>query len=232
MAASPVDIIHADAVLAVVCKAPGVPAQPDRTGDPSALALAEARLGSTLWPVHRIDRPASGIVLYARTSEAAADLSTQLASGGIERRYWTLAAATRLPDSGELTGRIVHDRRMNKSFVRTEGKESALHYRVRGRGERYTLLEITLKTGRHHQIRAQLAHEGWPVRGDVKYGARRTLPGGGICLHAVLISLTHPLTGERLTWTARPPSDPLWDALCAGVEPNGHTAVEYPPTSR
>lgn len=232
MTASPVEIIHADEVLVVVRKAPGIPTQPDQTGDPSVLTLAEELLGSPLRPVHRIDRPASGIVLCARTTVAAAELSAQLASGMMERRYWALVPATELPDSGELVGRLVHDRRVNKSFVRTEGKESALRYWVRSRGERYSLLEIDLKTGRHHQVRAQLAYEGWPVRGDVKYGARRTLPGGGICLHAVRISLTHPVTGERLTFTARPPSDPLWDALSTGVEPAGGPNDSEAATSR
>ncbi len=219
MTASPVEIIHADETLVVVAKAPGTPTQPDQTGDSSVLTLVQELIGSRLWPVHRIDRPASGIVLCARTTAAAAELSAQLASGRMERRYWALVAATDLPDSGELADRLVHDRRLNKSFVRTEGKQSALHYWVRGRGERYSLLEIALRTGRHHQVRAQLAHQGWPVRGDVKYGARRTLPGGGICLHAVRISLTHPVTGERLTFTTRPPSDPLWDALSTGIQP-------------
>ncbi len=232
MAGSPVDLIHADESLVVVRKASGVPSAPDPTGAPSALSLAQALLGSPLLPVHRIDRPASGIVLFARTSAAAAALSAQLAAGRIDRRYWALVAGTQTPDSGVLSSRLVHDRRLNRSFVRDDGKDSTLSYGVRARGDRYTLLEIVLHTGRHHQIRAQLSHAGWPVRGDVKYGAKRTLAGGGICLHAVRVSLVHPVTGDGLTFTARPPSDPLWDALTKGVEPGGDHAADRAPANR
>jgi 23S rRNA pseudouridine1911/1915/1917 synthase len=212
-------IIHANDSFVVVSKRAGLPSQPDPTGDPSALTLAERQIGSPLWPVHRIDRPASGLLVFARSAGMAGTLSSILQSGRIDRRYWAVVPGTVAPDQGVLIDRLYHDRRLNKSFIRQEGSLATLRYAVRARGERYALLEIVLETGRHHQIRAQLAHAGWPVRGDVKYGARRTLRAGGICLHAVRLTFPHPVTDDQQTFVAPPPPDPLWDALTGGLAP-------------
>ncbi len=206
-------VIHADDAFVVVAKRPGLPSQPDQSGDPSALTLAEERVGSRLWPVHRIDRPASGLLMFACSTGMAGTLSRMLQSGAIERCYWAIVAGEVSPDQGNLVDRLDHDRRLNRTHVRQRGRQATLRYSVRARGDRYTLVEVVLETGRHHQIRAQFAHAGWPVRGDVKYGATRTLPGGGISLHAVRLSFRDPRTAQRLTFIAPPPSEPLWVAL-------------------
>jgi len=142
-------------------------------------------------------------------------------TGAVERRYWAIVEGTALPESGALANRIGFDRRRNRSFVAESGKPARLRYTVRARGERYTLLEIVLDTGRHHQIRVQLAEAGSPIRGDLKYGARRSQPEGGIALHAVALRFPHPLSGEMLSFFAPPPSGSLWDALAAGLRPDG-----------
>ncbi|MFW6288756.1 MAG: RluA family pseudouridine synthase [Spirochaetota bacterium] len=216
---SRITILHSDAAVSVLTKAPGLPSQPDKSGEESALSLAESILGRALHPIHRIDRPASGLLLLGGDSDAAARLSALMQDASIERRYWAIVEGTSLAESGELASRIAFDRRRNKSFVAANGKPARLRYTVRTRGERYTLLEVVLDTGRHHQIRVQLAEAGAPIRGDLKYGARRSQPGGGIALHAVALRFPHPFSGEMLSFFAPPPSDSLWDALASGLRP-------------
>lgn len=217
---SRIELLHSDAAVIVVSKAIGVPSQPDRSGDASALSLVETVLGRPVHPVHRIDRPASGLLLLAANSEAAARLSATMQTGAIERRYWAVVEGTSLPESGALADRIAFDRRKNKSSIAANGKPARLRYTVRTRGERYTLLEIVLDTGRHHQVRVQLAEAGSPIRGDLKYGARRSQPGGGIALHAVALRFSHPFSDEELSFFAPPPSDSLWNALAANLTPD------------
>ena len=209
----PIGIVHTDERIVVVSKAPGVPSQPDPSGDPSALELAAERVGGRLFPVHRIDRPASGLLLFARTASAAAELSALFRCGAVQRRYWAIVAGRVEPTAGSLQNPLNHDRSRNRSVIRPGGKPASLTYEVRAIGQRYTLLEITLQTGRHHQIRAQLAHAGWPIRGDLKYGARRSLPGGGISLHAVSLLLPDSYPGRPLSFSATPPEDTLWHEL-------------------
>lgn len=206
-------------------KALGVPSQDDTSADPSALGLAEEEVGQTLYPIHRIDRPASGLLLFAATPRDAATLTRALREGEILRTYWAIVSGHPEPRAGRLEDLLRHDRRRNKSYRHPSGKRAALSYQVRATGTRYTLVEVWLETGRHHQIRAQLATRGWPVRGDLKYGARRSQPGGGISLHAVALSFPHPRTGERISYTAEPPEDTLWDTLAAGISPAGETAT-------
>ncbi len=216
---SRITLLHSDSAVIVIAKATGLPSQPDRSGEESALSLAESTLGHPVHPVHRIDRPASGLLLLAAHSDAAARLSALMQTGAIERRYWAIVEGTSIPQSGAFESRIVFDRRTNKSFVAAKGKPARLRYTVRTRGERYTLLEVVLDTGRHHQIRVQLAAAGCPIRGDLKYGARRSQPGGGIALHAVALRFPHPFTGETLSFFAPPPAGSLWDALASGLGP-------------
>ena len=209
----PVRIIHCDASLVVVAKQPGVPSQPDRSGDLSALAVAEQAAGTALHPIHRIDRPASGLLVFGADRAAAGLLTRMLREGSMRRRYWAVVSGVVEPESGTLEDRLLRNGRTNKSYVNARGKPSRLTFTVKARGDRYTLLEVELQTGRHHQVRAQLAHRGWPIRGDLKYGARRSLPGGGIMLHAAMLDLPHPQTGTPLSFFAPPPDDPLWNAL-------------------
>jgi len=212
-----ITILHVDEAIAVVAKRTGVPTQPDRSGDASALELAERSVGGRLYVVHRIDRPASGLVVFARSSDAAGALSRAIQAGRVARRYWAIVEGHPDDDRGEIDTGIVFDRRTNRSRVVPTGKRARLRYAVLARGERYTLVQVALQTGRHHQIRAQLAHAVSPIRGDVKYGARRTLPGGGIALHAVGLRFPHPLTGKPFTCVAPPPADRLWEALLAAA---------------
>lgn len=215
-----VEIVWNDDHLVVIRKDPGVPSQPDPSGDPSALELAASTLGVRLHPVHRIDRPAGGLLLAAASSEAAATLSRMLRDGSVERRYWAIVEGVVAEEGGRLEHALRTNRRTNRSYVDPRGRRAILTWRARCRGDRYTLVEVALETGRHHQIRAQLAAAIAPIRGDLKYGARRSLAGGGIALHAVGLRLAHPAHGEPRTFVAPVPDDPLWNALAADLEPS------------
>lgn len=165
--------------------------------------------------VHRIDRPVSGVVLFARTSKALVRLNEMMQQRTIKKSYWAIVSEKPAQEEGTLTHFLYRDTRRNKTICYLkEGKDSKkalLHYRVLGGSDRYWLLEIDLETGRHHQIRAQLAAMGCPIKGDLKYGAPRSNPDGGISLHARTISFVHPVQNVALSVTAPTPSDPLWD---------------------
>ncbi|MDR0376824.1 MAG: RNA pseudouridine synthase [Spirochaetaceae bacterium] len=194
--------------------------------------------------VHRLDAPVSGCVLFARTQAAFAAASAVFAgnSGGVEKRYWAVVEAfesladrerpRRFPETGELVHWIFHDGRRNKSIAFDESgpgrRRGALRYRITGRGERYLFLEIALITGRSHQIRAQLAALGLRVKGDLKYGARRSERNGGIRLHARSLSFRNPLPGgEIIRITAQPPlKDRLWEAVESCMAGDGFLSMD------
>jgi len=180
--------------------------------------------------VHRIDQPVTGVVLFARDPETLASLNRQFRDRQVYKLYWAITEARPAEEAGTLEHFIVFDPKKNKSRIvdsasapalvhslsgsshrKSRAKKALLHYRVVGHSERYFFLEIELVTGRPHQIRAQLAAIGCPVKGDLKYGARRSNPGGGILLHARSIRFTHPGTGRPLTLTSDPPPSTLWD---------------------
>ena len=180
--------------------------------------------------VHRIDQPVTGIVLFARDPETLASLNRQFRDRQVYKLYWAITEARPPEDAGTLEHYLVFDPKKNKSRIvdpapapssvyspsgspyrKSRAKKALLHYQVVGRTERYFFLEIELVTGRPHQIRVQLAAIGCPVKGDLKYGARRSNPGGGILLHARSIRFIHPGTGRPLTLTSDPPSSTLWD---------------------
>jgi 23S rRNA pseudouridine1911/1915/1917 synthase len=217
------ELIHSDRELAVVHKPPGMPSVPDKSGDVSALEQASRQCGHELLPVHRIDRPVGGLVVFAANRTAAAALSAQFADGTATRTYRAIVFGAPDAESGELSHLLVFDRRTNRS--RAVGPESrhpdaraaSLSYIVVARGDRYSLLEITLHSGRHHQIRAQLADAGMPVRGDVKYGARRGLHGRAISLYAISLAFTHPTSRARLSFEVAPTGDDLWERLAGEV---------------
>ncbi len=193
------------------------PVQPDKTGDKSLLELAEMYCHSKLHLVHRIDRPAGGVVLFARNTSALVALHEQFRLREVTKTY--LAVVQQLPpqSEGELRHYLLKNGRTNHTAVvadaTTGAQEALLRYRLLGSSERYHLLEVHITTGRHHQIRAQLAAVGCPIKGDVKYGFRRSNPGGGIHLHAWKLAFRHPVSGEPVTVTAPLPRDPVWDAL-------------------
>lgn len=217
------DILYEDNHLLVVNKHCGDLVQPDPSGQSALedqikafIKHRDAKPGEVfLGVVHRIDRPVSGVVLFAKTSKALSRLNEMIREGRIQKIYWALTESTPSPESGELTHYIVRDTRLNKSKAydtpKPEGKEARLRYRVAGVGTRYTLVEVELLTGRHHQIRAQLSKIGCPIRGDLKYGAKRSLPDGGISLHSRRVEFIHPVRKEPVTVTAPvPEGDNLW----------------------
>lgn len=217
------DILYEDNHLLVVNKHCGDLVQPDPSGQSALedqikafIKHRDAKPGEVfLGVVHRIDRPVSGVVLFAKTSKALSRLNEMIREGRIQKIYWALTESTPSPESGELTHYIVRDTRLNKSKAydtpKPEGKEARLRYRVAGVGTRYTLVEVELLTGRHHQIRAQLSKIGCPIRGDLKYGAKRSLPDGGISLHSRRVEFVHPVRKEPVTVTAPvPEGDNLW----------------------
>ena len=202
-------------------KPPGIAVQPDKTGDPTFLEQAEAYCKHPLQVVHRIDRPASGVLLFAKSKSAMTALSRQFQARTVEKEY--LAIVQELPPETEAT--LVHflRKQAGKNTViaypgESPGTERAeLHYRVLGSSERYHLLHIQLFTGRHHQIRSQLAAIGSPIKGDVKYGFRRNNPDRSIQLHAWRLAFDHPVSKIRIRLEASLPDDPVWRAFAGQI---------------
>lgn len=219
----PNDILYEDNHLLVVNKHAGDLVQPDPSGESALedqikafIKRRDAKPGAVfLGVVHRIDRPVSGAVVFAKTSKALVRLNEMIREGRIHKVYWALTEATPDPESGELRHYILRDGRTNRSRAcdapKGDAKEARLRYATLGAGTNYTLVEVELLTGRHHQIRAQLSKVGCPIRGDLKYGARRSLPGGGISLHSRRVEFEHPVRREPLSVTAPVPAgDNLW----------------------
>lgn len=199
-------------------KPAGLPVASDKTGDISMEKLGEIYCKSKLGLIHRLDRPASGVVLFARNDKALAALNEQFQAREVEKVY--LAAVAERPEQEE--GTLVHflkrQGRSNKSQVyeqaQDDAKRAELSYRYLTSSERYHLLEIRLHTGRHHQIRAQLAAIGCPIKGDVKYGFRRGNRDRSIHLHAWRLHFKHPVSGQRETIEAPiPADDPVWSGF-------------------
>ena len=180
---------------------------------------------------HRLDRPTSGVVLFARTSKALTRLNEMFKekskvesqmSKAITKTYWAIVqGAPKVPEA-RLENYLTRNEQLNKSFIAKpnakEAKLAILTYKTLVKGENYTLLEINLETGRHHQIRCQLAAIGCPVKGDLKYGAKRSNPDGGISLHARQIEFIHPVKKEPICITAPVPNDSLWQQFAASVQ--------------
>ena len=166
---------------------------------------------------HRLDRPVSGVVLFAKTSKALSRLNEMFRVGEVKKTYWAIVKQCPPAEEGELVHWLVRNEKQNKSYAydteRPNAKKAILHYRVIGRSDRYYLLEIDLKTGRHHQIRCQLAKMGCPIKGDLKYGFARSNPDGGISLHARSAALIHPVSKIPLKSVAPVPQDNLWKTL-------------------
>ncbi|MEG2755694.1 MAG: RNA pseudouridine synthase, partial [Mucinivorans sp.] len=164
--------------------------------------------------VHRLDRPVSGAVLFARTSKALIRLNEQLRERGFRKLYWAIVEQKPTVESATLTHHIVRNAKTNKSMAldspTKNSQEAVLKYRLVKSSDRYHLLEVELLTGRHHQIRAQLAAIGCKIKGDLKYGASRSNPDGSISLHSRSLEFSHPVTRERIVVTAPVPEDKLW----------------------
>ncbi|MGL6038332.1 MAG: RluA family pseudouridine synthase [Soonwooa sp.] len=218
-------IIFEDNHLLVVNKKAGQLVQGDKTGDSSLLELIkdfikkrDEKPGNVfLGLVHRIDRPTSGLVIYAKTSKALSRLTQMVRNREIKKTYWALVAKEMIPSSQRLVNFLQKNEKTNKAIVypkATEGaKEAILTYHMIKILDNYQLLEIDLETGRHHQIRAQLSKIGVPIKGDLKYGAPRSNPDGGISLHARKLEFVHPVTKENIEIVAPvPENDKVWAA--------------------
>ena len=166
---------------------------------------------------HRLDRPVSGIVLFAKTSKALERLNEMFKNGQVHKTYWAIVKNLPQPAEGELVHWIVRNEKQNKSYAYDkevkDSKKAILEYRTIGHSDNYFLLEVNLKTGRHHQIRCQLSHIGCPIKGDLKYGAQRSNSDGSICLHARKISFIHPVSKELIELEAPVPETPLWKSF-------------------
>lgn len=219
------DILFEDNHLLIVNKTCHDLVQGDKTGDvtlpdrlKSYLKEKYNKPGNVFLGVtHRLDRPTSGVVVFARTSKALERMNALFANHSVQKTYWAIVEGCPDQPSATLTNYLRRVERLNKSFVTEEktkdSKLAILDYHLLAKGERYSLLEINLHTGRHHQIRAQLAHIGHSIKGDLKYGAKRSNSDGGICLHARSVSFTHPVSNQPLVITAPVPDDRLWHAL-------------------
>jgi 23S rRNA pseudouridine1911/1915/1917 synthase len=199
-------------------KAPGIPVQPDKTGETSMLQLAEIYCKHPVHLIHRLDLPASGVVLFSKNKKALAKLNAQFQEKSITKIYWAVVKEAPEKPEGELIHFLKKNGKLNKSEVLPQGtkgaKEAILKYKTIGQSEHYTFLEIILVTGRHHQIRAQLAEIGCPIKGDVKYGFKRGNQDRSIHLHARRLEFDHPVTHERVVLEADPPvDDPLWSVF-------------------
>ena len=218
-------VLYEDNHLIAVNKRPADIVQGDKTGDVTLadrvkeyIRASRGKTGEVFVGIpHRLDRPTSGVVLFARTSKALERLSAAFREGNVHKTYWALIAEKPPALSGTLVHWLTRNAEQNKSYAweapRPGAREARLSYRLLFSLERYHLLEIELLTGRHHQIRAQLHAIGCHIKGDLKYGARRSNPGGGIHLHARSVSFVHPVRKDELTIRADPPTDPLWDAV-------------------
>lgn len=230
-------ILYEDNHLIAVNKAPGEIVQGDKTGDqPLSDTLKEYiklkynKPGEVFLGVpHRLDRPTSGVVLFARTSKALVRLNEMFKNHDAMRKtYWAIVQGAPKQPEARLENYLVRNEQQNKSYIAKPGAKDAklavLTYRTLTRGDHYSLLEVELLTGRHHQIRCQLAAIGCPIKGDLKYGAKRSNPDGSISLHARQITFVHPVRKEQVTITAPVPDGSLFAQL---LSDNEYTYSKY-----
>ncbi|MCR4676542.1 MAG: RluA family pseudouridine synthase [Sphaerochaetaceae bacterium] len=217
-------VLYEDNHLIIINKLPGEIVQKDKSGDRCLaddvkLYLKEKynKPGNVYLGIpHRLDRPTSGIVIFCRTEKALIRMNDLFRKGDVDKVYWAVTDRGLDREEGRLVHYIIRNSEKNKSFAyispRQGAQEARLEYTELARSERYTLLQIRLLTGRHHQIRAQLAACGVHIKGDLKYGFPRSNADGGICLHSRKCSFIHPVSGEKIEVSAPVPSscDPVW----------------------
>ena len=228
------EVIYEDNHIIIVSKESGEIVQGDKTGDTPLsenvkqyIKETHAKPGNVfLGVVHRLDRPVSGLVVFAKTSKALTRLNNMFRDGDVHKTYWAIVERREkntggyVPDGEwhQLDNWLIRNEKQNKSYAYDREKPNAklakLRYRVIGASERYTLLEVQLMTGRHHQIRCQLAAMGCPIKGDLKYGAKRSNPDGSISLLARRVEFVHPVSKENIIAESPLPNDNLWRAIC------------------
>ena len=223
-------VLYEDNHIIAVNKTCNEIVQGDKTGDTPLSEIVKAYIKDKynkpgevfLGVTHRLDRPTSGVVLFARTSKALTRLNEMFKSHEqIRKTYWAIVqGAPKVPEA-RLENYLTRNEQLNKSFIAKSGAKEAklaiLTYRTLVKGDHYTLLEINLETGRHHQIRCQLASIGCPVKGDLKYGAKRSNPDGGISLHARQIEFIHPVSKQPICIVAPTPDEPVWKSLTSQI---------------
>lgn len=218
-------VVYEDNHIIVVNKTSSEIVQGDKTGD---IPLSETvkqylkekyqKPGNVFVGVtHRLDRPVSGLVVFAKTSKALSRLNEMFKNSEVKKTYWAIVKECPRELEGELVHYLVRNEKQNKSYAYDkevpDSKKAILHYRLIARSQNYNLLEVDLKTGRHHQIRCQLAKMGCPIKGDLKYGSARSNPDGSICLHARRISFIHPVSKEQIDLEAQVPPGNLWSGF-------------------
>lgn len=218
-------VVYEDNHIIVVNKSASEIVQGDKTGDTPLSETVKLYLkekynkpGNVFIGVtHRLDRPVSGLVVFAKTSKALSRLNEMFRLNQVKKTYWAIVKERPEAEEGELVHYMVRNEKQNKSYAYTketkDSKKAVLNYKVIGRSANYYLLEVDLKTGRHHQIRCQLAKMGCPIKGDLKYGFARSNPDGSICLHARKISFVHPVSKELIEIKAPLPAGNLWKAF-------------------
>ena len=219
------EVVYEDNHIIIVSKQSGEIVQSDKTGDcPLSYIVKDyikeryAKPGTVfLGVVHRLDRPVSGLVVFARTSKALTRLNKMFAEGEVHKTYWAIVQHRPQQDEGTLEHWLVRNEQQNKSYAydreRPNAKRAVLKYRVIGQSDHYWLLEVRLLTGRHHQIRCQLSAMGCPIKGDLKYGAQRSNPDGSISLLARRIEFIHPVSKLPIVVESPLPDDNLWRCM-------------------
>ena len=218
-------VVYEDNHIVVVNKTSSEFVQGDKTGDTPLSEMVKQYLkekynkpGNVFIGVtHRLDRPVSGLVVFAKTSKALPRLNEMFRNGEVKKTYWAIVKECPKETEGELVHYLVRNEKQNKSYAYDKevknSKKAVLHYKLIGHSQNYYLLEVDLKTGRHHQIRCQLAKMGCPIKGDLKYGSPRSNPDGSICLHARTVQFVHPVSKEMIRLTAPVPEGNLWNGF-------------------
>ena len=216
------EVVYEDNHIIIVNKSAGEIVQGDKTGDTPLSETVKQYLKAKyqkpgnvfIGVTHRLDRPVSGLVVFAKTSKALARLNDMFRNGGVKKTYWAVVKNRPPQEEGELTHYLVRNEQQNKSYAHDKevprSKLARLRYRLLKASDRYFLLEVELMTGRHHQIRCQLARMGCPIKGDLKYGAERSNADGSISLHARKISMVHPVSKLPIEVEAPVPDTNLW----------------------
>ena len=215
-------VVYEDNHIIVVNKTASEIVQADKTGDTPLSETVKQYLKEKyqkpgnvfLGVTHRLDRPVSGLVIFAKTSKALTRLNEMFRAGEVKKTYWAVVKNAPKESEGELVHFLVRNEKQNKSYAYDKevpnSKKAVLDYRLIGRSENYYLLEVDLKTGRNHQIRCKLAKMGCPIKGDLKYGSPRSNPDGSICLHARRVRFVHPVSKELIELKAPLPEGNLW----------------------
>ena len=218
--------VYEDNHIIIIYKESGEIVQGDKTGDKPLSETVKDYIKAKyhkpgnvfLGVVHRLDRPVSGLVVFAKTSKALSRLNNMFRDGEVHKTYWAITKNTPKETEATLTHWIVRNEKQNKSYAYdhevAKSKKAILDYCVIGHSERYFLLEVHLKTGRHHQIRCQLSKIGCPIKGDLKYGAPRSNPDGSISLLSRKVEFIHPVSHQPISIIAKTPDDNLWKVLC------------------